>query len=169
MAAVEINNQINNTIRNSLKQKISDELNYLSENPNLNIFSNFQDINLENRKRVLQEILSSINKSTNINSLDINKKRQELNSEMGRYTYRKQWNKLSSYHKIIKIKEYIKSKLSCEDSNPFYIEIINKLIQYTEDGKLSSKKNIVYDPNTATILDLPIIQIDIEKKTYKLI
>jgi len=47
-------------------------------------------------------------------------------------------------------------------------EIIEQLIKYANEGRINTKKYIVYDPNAEKILLMPCLIIDIDKKTYQL-
>ena len=51
--------------------------------------------------------------------------------------YRKQWNKLSVFHKIVKLKEFIQQNYGEGD---FQNELITKLSTYAQEGKINTKK-----------------------------
>jgi hypothetical protein len=96
---------------------------------------------------------------------DIKQKRESLFTEIDKYTYKKQWNKLPSIHKIIKIKEYIKETYG---ESELQDEIIIALNKYAEEGKINTKKNVIYDPNAEKILSIPILMVDKNKNTFSI-
>lgn len=87
-------------------------------------------------------------------------------ASLEKHIFKKQWNKLLSFHKIIKLKEYIKEK---HGEGPLQDEIVMKLSQHINDGKVNTKKFVTYDPNAEKILSLTcLFDVDLESGTYKI-
>jgi len=92
------------------------------------------------------------------------KNKDELNKELDKYTFRKQWNKLLSVHKKVKIVEF----LSKYEDHDFYDNMIEKINKLIDENRFNTKKCVVYDPNTERILSIPVLIVDIEKRNFTL-
>lgn len=150
----------------NFNKKLTNELNYLKDkNNNLNFFANLSGQNIDQRIELLDKIINQ-NNTIDIKKEDnIKQKKDNLFTEIDKYTYKKQWNKLPAFHKIVKIKEFIKCTYG---EGNFQDELINKLSLYANEGKINTKKYVIYDPNLEKILSIPSLIVDINKKTYQL-
>lgn len=145
----------------NFNRQLTNELEYLDSQKNLNIFTNIQEHTVDNRKLILQSLLNLPVKKIDT----VQQQKDHMFKELDKFTYKKQWNKLLPYHKIVKIKEYMAENIQDEQMRE---EIISKLSKCAEQNSINSKKYIVYDPNLEKILLVPCLIIDIEKKTYQL-
>jgi len=145
----------------NFNRKLQNELDYFKSANNINIFGNLQEQNISDRTLILETLLHIPVKKQNT----LQQQKDNIFKEIDKYTFRKQWNKLLAFHKIVKIKEYIKENIQDEQMQN---EIIEKLIKYANEGRINTKKYIVYDPNAEKILLMPCLIIDIDKKTYQL-
>jgi hypothetical protein len=149
---------------NNFKTKIQNELNYLKDgSKSVSIFSNMSNFDLDDRIMTLEKLLNI--KSEFKKSETSQQKKENIIAEIEKYTYRKQWNKLTSFHKIVKLKEFVKDNF---DEGELQNEIVDKLAKYAEEGRINTKKYVVYDPNTEKILSMPCLTVDINKKTYQI-
>ena len=153
---------IDNIRTANLTAKFQNELDYLNNTNSLNIFTNGQETDLELRKQQLESIINNNQDKITINTTSA---KDELFKEIDKYTYKKQWNKLLAFHKIVKIKEYVKETVK---DNELQEEIILKLSDYASQGRINTKKYVVYDPNLEKILSFPCLVVDNEKKTYQI-
>ena len=145
--------------------KIKNEIIFLKENDNLNLFNNSQHENINDRILILEKILSE-SENTFIKKEDnIQQKKDNLFTEIDKYTYKKQWNKLPSFHKIVKIKEFIRNTYG---EGNIQSELITKLSDYTNEGKINTKKYVIYDPNLEKILSIPVLSVDLNKNSHQL-
>jgi len=158
---MDISTQIDLVKINNLTRKFKMEYDYLSNNCNMNIFTNVPNIEL--RLKNLEYLLETI--SINKQNETIQQKRNNIFKEINKYTYKKQWNKLLPFHKIFKIKEFINEIIL--DKN-MQNEIIDKLSNYINTGKINTKKYVVYDPNLEKILSIPCLIYNNDNNTYKL-
>jgi len=154
---------IDNIRTSNIHTRFNNELEYLNQGGNLNIFANSQDHDIEARKQILENILKVDNTTSRVNKLKETK--EDIFKEIDKYTYRKQWNKLLAFHKIVKIKEYVTEHVQDLGMQK---EIIDKLTIYAEEGRINTKKYVIYDPNTEKILSFPCLIIDKEKNTYQI-
>lgn len=145
----------------NFNRKLRNELEYLRGSNSTNIFTNNQEQNFEERLKLLELLLNVPAKMQNT----VQQQKDNMFKEMDKYTYRKQWNKLLAFHKIVKLKEYIKENVKDETMQT---ELIENLTKYAEEGRINTKKYIIYDPNAEKILSMPCLTIDFEKKTYQL-
>lgn len=154
-------NDIENARHANFISKITEELDYLTRTNPTNIFVNISDMDIDNRIQILQ-------KFANIQIKPVNTLQQQKNimfKEIEKYVYRKMWNKLTGYHKTIKLKEYFNETVADETMRN---ELIEKFVKYAENGMINTRKFVIYDPNTEKILSLPCLTIDSEKNIYKL-
>lgn len=93
----------------------------------------------------------------------ITEQKNDMFQEFDKYAFKKQWNKLQSIHKNVKIKEFIEDAYG---KGEMQTNIINDLSKYVNDNKINTKKYVVYDPNIGKILTLTCLTIDLENKTY---
>ena len=75
------------------------------------------------------------------------------------YIYKKPWCKLSQVHKIIKIKEYIKTQLGITNKDDEQ-ELISICTKYIKNKKLTKKNCVNYDMYKTKIISIPNLQYD---------
>jgi len=152
--------QIENIKINNFNNKLKNELNYLKEeNNSVTSFTNLS--NRYDRIKLLEIILEiPIDQQTSVEQ-----QKETMIKEMSQYVYRKQWNKLHEFHKIVKIKEYVKEHVKDPQMQN---EITEKLVEHISNGMINTKKYVVYDPNAEKILNLPCLVVDGDKKTYQI-
>lgn len=146
---MDISAQIETIRTINFTRKLENELNYWKEGAN-NIFGNNSDFNANDRIELLGTVLNLPTKQHET----IQQQKDNIFKEIDKYTYRKQWNKLLPFHKIVKLKEYINEHIKDEKMQK---EIIDKLSKYAEEGRINTKKYIIYDPNLEKILSMPCL------------
>lgn len=152
--------QIENIKTTNFNNKLKNELNYMKdENNNVTSFSNL--LNRYDRIKLLEQILEiPIEHQTTAKE-----QRENIVKEMSQNIYKKPWNKLHEFHKITKIKEFVKEHVKDQQMQN---EIITKLVDHITNGMINTKKYVVYDPNGEKILTLPCLVVDEDKKTYQI-
>lgn len=141
--------------------KLQNELDYFKSANNTNIFGNLQEQDMNNRTHMLEILLSIPIKKQNT----LQQQKDNIFKEIDKYNFKKQWNKLFACHKIIKLKEFVNENVSDEQMQN---EIMEKLTRYANEGRINTKKYVVYDPNAEKILSMPCFTVDMDKKTYQL-
>ena len=161
---MDISSQLDIIKIENFKRKIKNELDYLKEDiKNLSLFINSSECVIEERIFILEKLL---NKNHELNKNETGQQKKEnIIAEIEKYTYRKQWNKLPSFHKNVKLKEFIKNNYG---DGELQNEIIEKLSEYSNEGRINTKKYIIYDPNSEKILSMPCLFIDFPKKVYSI-
>jgi len=108
----------------------------------------------------LDELNGKLVEHTN-NTIISDKTEEENNKNIfqqnNEYIYKKPWNKLSEVHKIIKIKEYVKTQLGIIDKK-YETELIKLLTKYIKDKILSKKKSVNYNMYKAKIISIPSLK-----------
>ena len=151
------------TLKTQLYQaRFENELEYLKNNDVFNLFENHQEHDKESRIQQLELIISG---AAHLGQSSIQHKRDELFKEIDKHIYRKLWNKLIAIHKIVKIKEYIKETYG---EGPLQTTIIDQMSKCAEEGKINTKKSVIYDPNAEKILSIPVLTVDVQKNTYNI-
>lgn len=158
--------KIDNIRENNLKIKLENELNYLTCNGKMNLFNNYQEIDIEGRIEMLKLLVASKNVNT-AKETSIKQKKQEIFDEMNKYVYKKQWNKLNNIHKIIKIKEYVEEKYINVTKKQKEL-IIQSLVSRIDAGTFNTKRYVIYDPSAEKILNIPALVVDIDKNTVEI-
>lgn len=160
---MEIGTEIETIKVNNFNRKLKNELDYLLNNGNMNIFTNNAGYDIDGR---IKYIAAMLNEKVEIKKEEtVQQKKDAIISEIDKYTYKKQWNKLTSFHKIVKLKQFVKEVYGDGD---LQTELVNKLVKSTEDGKMNTKKSVIYDPNCEKILSVPCLTVDLTKKTFNL-
>jgi hypothetical protein len=140
--------------------KIQSEINCLKNNDKS---FGLSEAEITDRLQLLEDIMN--NKECK-RKMTVTDERDNLFKEIDKYTYKKQWNKLTAFHKIVKIKEFTKDKYG---EGLLQDEINTKLSTYINEGKINTKKYITYDPNAEKILSISCLEVDIINKTYKIV
>ena len=121
------------------------------------------DMEIGTRIDLLENLL--INKEGMKKRETIGEQKDNIFKEIDKYTYKKPWTKLLAFHKIVKIKEFVKEKYGDGDMQG---EIVTKLSEFINDGKINTKKFVVYDPNMEKILSMSCLVVDTEGGVYKI-
>ena len=72
------------------------------------------------------------------------------------YLYKKPWNKLTSIHKKIKVKEFVNMLLINDDNDKE--ELKNKLSQLIDNKELTKKDRVIYDSSKGMIASIPLLK-----------
>lgn len=140
--------------------KIQSEINCLKNNDKS---FGLSETEITERLQLLEDIMNNKECKRKMTVAD---EKNNLFKEMDKYIYKKQWNKLIPFHKIVKIKEFVKDKYG---EGPLQDEITTKLSTHINEGKeLNTKKYITYDPNAEKILSVSCLEVDMNNKTYKI-
>ena len=160
---MDISAQLDTIKISHFNAKIKDELDYLKTICLLTPFENGHDISLEERIALLEKIVNQPSMYQNT----VQQQRDNMFKEIDKYTYKKQWNKLSGFHKSVKITEYINENIQDKVMKD---ELLEKLIDHATHGRINTKKYVIYDPNEEKILSLPCLKIikGDKKDSYKL-
>lgn len=155
---------IENIRHSNYASKLQNELDYINNGGNVNIFSNSSDYDIDERKQTLEKL---VNGKIETPSSETNKTtaKDDLFKEIDKLTYKKQWNKLFPFHKIVKIKEYVSDHV---EDQKLQEEIIEEMTKYANEGRINTKKYVVYDPNSEKILSFPCLIVDNNKNTFQI-
>ena len=106
----------------------------------------------EERIQTMHKIIESFKKERE----EYNKKtgKEKYFEEIDKYLYKKPWNRLSNFHKTIKMKEFIQSDYPVAWQD----RLMTDLTQLIEEGKMGSKKQVDYDPLTESIKNIFVIK-----------
>lgn len=143
--AIRFNNHIN---------IVQSEIDYLSGNE----LPEMED--KDNKIGELNEIMDNLKKNINDNKKDF---RDKMFEEIDKYTFKKPWNRLPTFHKKDRITKYINSTYG---EGKFQREVMLALLKYIDEGQLNTKAAIEYDHKNEQILSIPALKIDIDEKTY---
>tara|TARA_E500000178_G_C16963485_1_gene727199 strand:- start:360 stop:830 length:471 start_codon:yes stop_codon:yes gene_type:complete len=101
---------------------------------------------------------NSVSESDNIKATEVKNNNSSESKEIvysDDYLYKKPWIKLSSVHKIIKLKEFI-SKLLINDSNEKE-NLTSKIVSLVNSKLLTKKDSVKYDINRGQVIAIPIL------------
>lgn len=142
---------------NLFKQKFKNELEYMrSKKAEESELHRQQDetqnketmMEWNERKGDLEEIIGSINDKKKSSM-------EEMYIEIEKYIYKKPWGRLSQYHKMEKIKEYMEE----HEKDPVRRKkIVKEMEEYIYSKRLGSKKSVVYDPKIERIIKIPALK-----------
>ena len=69
-------------------------------------------------------------------------------------TYKKPWNRLQSFHRMVKIEEYLEKNYKNEN---FYEDLKKQFTELIQANKLTTKKFVSYDSTNETITSIPCL------------
>lgn len=105
----------------------------------------------------LQDILKETNDS--VNEGKISELESKLSETEESYFY-KPWNKMSTVHKIIKLKEYV-SELNLD--NNIKLNLINYLKDALKNKKITKNDQVTYNVTKAKIISIPKLELSNNK------
>ncbi len=148
--------ELDNLRESFIKQHLINERN---NNTNIN---DERKLNLDGLISELSntEIIIKKNKEKN------NKEKEDINKSIDIYLYQKKWNKLIDFHKIVKIKEYLKDKYS---TDPNLEQLTLLLLNAIDEKKINSVKFVDYDDKKSCIINIPCLKKDENNKYYLVI
>lgn len=141
-----------------IKNGLTNEISYFTNTQSKNYFT----ISDEDVKKRIDCIKSIVN---NLQLIQKKPTVADLFTEIDKHIYKKPWNRLQSFHKIIKIKEYIDTKFG---NGTLQNAIILELNKHINDGKLNTKKSVDYDKDLEKIISIPILTIDLKNNKYSI-
>lgn len=148
---MEPGSQIENIREFNLKHKLNSELDYLTKGEGLKVFANINDVNIDERIHILKTMVES----TPVKKDTLQKQKEDLFKDIDKVTFKKPWNRLFHIHKSIKLKEYLIENI---DNEELRSEMTQKLCKLAEEGKINSKKFVVYDPSIEKIVEIPCLE-----------
>ena len=167
---------IRNIRRKFFRLRFENELEYLKQDIDNSKIDSDNENNSENNeneeenwlvKRIdqLQSIISNFdNKNKEIDrssGTNITETFDEINEQL----YRKAWSRLPSFHKMVKIKEYLNELIDDKDEREKLLKEIEKNIS---NKKLNTKKSIGYSSKDKKILSMSVIKLDKKTNNYYL-
>ncbi len=145
----------------NFNKKLCDELEYWNVNGSINVFTN-KDFDIGARKMTLESLIDTATKEMN----PVQTQKDNIFKEFDKYTYKKQWNRLLSFHKIQKIKEYMDANIENEKMRTEIIETMTNLVS---EGKINTKKYVIYDRSAEKIISVPCLVLNGDKFVIKYI
>jgi len=146
------NEELENLRQHFLKIRFENELNFLETDV-------FTDLDVEEdpewintRKEKIKIILKGIddnNKSEN-NLMD------NMFNQINEYSYKKMWHLLQPFHRVEKIKDFLKENIENKDIRNNIEKTLLKLIY---NNKLATKKAVIYDHKNEIIKSIPALEI----------
>ena len=161
---MDISAQIDNIKISNFNGKIQSELDYFKTIAILTPFENGHNVVLDERINLLETILQQ----PGLHQNTVQQQRDNMFVEIDKYTYRKQWNKLPAFHKTVKLSEYLETHITDEKTKK---KLLSELTDHANNGRINTKKYVIYDPNEEKILSLPCLKItknNDKKESYKL-
>lgn len=132
-----------------------------TNNSNIKLFEKYVDNLNNNTTKIVSESdtesVGSIKKSTlekdNINDNNSSESKEIIYSDD--YLYKKNWTKLSSVHKIIKIKEFVSHLLI--DKKEDKEKLKNDLAILVKNRYLTKKDKVKYDEVKGKVIAIPVL------------
>jgi hypothetical protein len=115
----------------------------------------YKNLEIQAKKNNISIKLPTLQLNYDNNTEEIHTETETIYSED--FVYKKQWNKLNSIHKIIKVKEFI-NKLDISD-NEMKKHLINQFTLMIKNKKLTKKSDVEYDHIHGNIISIPSLKI----------
>jgi len=133
------------------------------DNDKINYYNDEIINRLESSKHLLNKSepnIGSVNNTTNCES-------DNIFESMDKYVFNRSWNKLPEVHKLIKIKEYINTKLLIYGEEKKDL-LIKDMFDAIKDKKLTKKGTVNYDVIKGSIISIPTLKYNKNDETYYL-
>lgn len=117
----------------------------------------------DEQKQFLNDKINEL-QNNNTNSTNVNKQsgeKQTMFTDVDKYIYQRQWNKLKSFHQKKKLKEYIDSLNITDDT------LVKKLYDAVDSKFLSKKCNVIYDTSECKITNVAGLLFNKKKNKYE--
>ena len=134
------------------------ELKKIQKNTNKFFYNNLLKISkkkklkldfLENKINDLDKDISSISETELLTKNEIIKKVVYSDD----YLYKKPWTRISTIHKVIKVKEFVNKLQIIDQNNKEFIE--SKIISLIKSKILTKKDKVIYDKINGKIISIP--------------
>lgn len=145
-----------------LKGKFDKEHQYFSNPEPTNHHEIIEPVDANTRFPIIVNILERLNTRLEEDGKDY---RKVLFEEIDKYTYKKPWNRLQPFHRIVKLQEYIQETYG---EGELQDKIIFDLKQLIESGRINTKSSVNYCHKTERIESIPILDVDMETGTYSI-
>jgi hypothetical protein len=142
-------------IHQNKKNRFENELEFMKNTSNNHDLENTDS---EDRITLLGQIIQNLEEPTA--NTDI---KETYFNKIDKYIYKKPWNKLQPFHRVIKMEEYIDKMYS---DKPYVLKLKKELIRLINKNKLSTKKCVLYDPQSEQITQ--ILSLEILDNGYKI-
>jgi hypothetical protein len=83
---------------------------------------------------------------------------EKMFDEVDKLIFKRPWTKLPPAHKIVKVKQYIGNIK--ELTKTTQEKLLEELTNIINDGKLGTKRHVVYDPEKELIETIPVLKIE---------
>lgn len=150
-----MNNKIEHLRYNLACQRFDNEINFLKDQDNKDEY--------EERIVLLNKIKDTLVKPTVLKTTK--EKREDMFKEIDKHIYKKPWNRLKPIHRLEKVKQFVNTEFD-EESETKRKKILADLTKHINNGKLNTKKSVVYDPKEEKILSMPALKV--KKDTYSI-
>ena len=146
------------TIKESMfKLKFVNELEESNED---NISAVVEDDRLEK----LESIVESFRKTQKVNKVKESNALSEYLDKINKMAYKKQWSRLTKYHKSIKLREYADEILKHKKEQD---KLYDLLLSSLNNGKLNTNSKVTYDIDKEKIVNIDGLKIEKNNFVYK--
>jgi hypothetical protein len=134
------------------------ELNKIQNNTNKFYYKNLLKISKKKKLQLdfLDEKIKDLDKDiSSISETELITKSQIITEVVysDDYLYKKPWTRISTIHKIIKVKEFVNKLQIIDQNNKEYIE--SKIISLIKSKILTKKDKVIYDKINGKIISIP--------------
>lgn len=141
--------------------KFQNELDFLKENDMAAVVED-EDNWMTERSNQLEKIISTLEKEQKEPSTDT---KESIFDEVEKYMFKKPWNRMSLFHRMAKINEYLNEHM---DDDAVKKDLSKKFSKEINDKKLGTKKYVEYDPKEEKILSIPCLIYNEDTNSYSI-
>lgn len=148
-----VSSEIDKIKKDLLRARFENEINFL--------INEDEDKN-EERIKQLKEVITIVTKDKLIKVSSV-KTMQDTFKDIEKYVYMQPWNKLQNFHKITKIKEFVKKTYNDENVAK---KIEKLLVDAVEEKLLNTAKTVIYNQKEGQIESIPVLKQDDDDEFY---
>jgi hypothetical protein len=143
------------------------EIEQLIKNNMIHRFTNeLTDCTDEKRRSDLDSVLKSLKPETKapVPIMSAHDKLTQVFGNVDRELYKQPWPRLRPAYKKTKVSEFININHNDLPNKQQLLDQLNKMV---DDNQLSTKRTVEYDPKSAKIVKIPILEVNGDKWTIK--
>lgn len=147
---MSIHREIDQIKINMKRFKFQNELDYLKSN---RLDDNNTDW-IQSRIEKLELIIQQINEDEEVFKRTKKNNVKDMFIEIDKYIYKKPWSRLTNFHKINRITEFVNDNI--DETRKEYI--LNELVTMVNDKKLNTKNKVDYDSQNCKIIKIKVLK-----------
>jgi len=118
----------------------------------------------DDRLEKLETIIENFKNKVKVTNVKENNALSQYLDKVNHMAYKKQWSRLTKYHKSIKLREFVDGRLKHKKEQD---KLYNSLLSSLHDGKINTNSKVTYDIDTEKIVEIDGLKIENDNFVFK--